>query len=84
MEILNSNSRLCSYEIHYYETDFIDFHIFLQLFELERLNISHNNLTTLRPNALENARLLKEIDLSSNQIVCDCDLRWLKNWHVSQ
>nr|UFI08170.1 toll-like receptor 3 [Onchidium reevesii] len=49
---------------------------------LQYLNMAENKLSTIQPDAFSLAtRLrLREINLSKNQFLCDCDLLWFQSW----
>ncbi|CAL1544621.1 unnamed protein product [Lymnaea stagnalis] len=55
---------------------------FESLKELERLSLDANHISCVRENSFSNDTIsrLKEIDLSKNDFLCNCDLLWFQSW----
>lgn len=56
---------------------------FAQLTSLEKLFLQHNQITELRQKTVESITGLHVIELANNPWGCDCRLRPLKNWLIS-
>jgi len=54
-------------------------HIFLQQESLKFLNLSHNEIKTLPSTVFAPLVMLNEVDLRSNSLICDCNMKWLKS-----
>lgn len=48
--------------------------------KLETLNLTSNELTTIEENAFDGILNLKELLINSSSLVCDCNLRWLRDF----
>ena len=60
-------------------------HSFFQLRDsLEVLTLSDNSLTTISKCVLNGFTRLHQLHLSGNPLVCDCKLRWLRDWVWAQ
>lgn len=58
---------------------------FEDLHSLEWLKLYNNELKTLHYEVMEPILdTLKHIDIHSNPLVCDCELRWYKLWYTSE
>uniref|UniRef100_A0A8C5UCL9 Polycystin 1, transient receptor potential channel interacting n=1 Tax=Malurus cyaneus samueli TaxID=2593467 RepID=A0A8C5UCL9_9PASS len=58
----------------------LDVELFRSLTSLAKLDISHNQISTLEDGIFDNLFNLSEINLSWNPFVCDCKLSWLPRW----
>ncbi|XP_071509160.1 adhesion G-protein coupled receptor G4-like [Diadema antillarum] len=47
---------------------------------LKTLTLTNNNIHTIHPSAVRILDRLEKLDLTGNQLVCDCDLAWFRNW----
>ncbi|XP_066297670.1 chondroadherin-like isoform X1 [Branchiostoma lanceolatum] len=53
---------------------------FRDFVQLQRLDLSNNNISRLPKAALENLNRLALVTLSGNPWICDCRLSWLRDW----
>lgn len=51
---------------------------------MTRLNISNNQITNIFQGAFENLKSLKNLDISSNPLACNCELIWLPEYARNQ
>ncbi|XP_072178844.1 adhesion G-protein coupled receptor G6-like [Diadema setosum] len=47
---------------------------------LKTLTLTNNNIHTIHPSAVRILDRLEKLDLTGNQLVCNCDLAWFRNW----
>nr|XP_006815649.1 PREDICTED: leucine-rich repeats and immunoglobulin-like domains 2 isoform X2 [Saccoglossus kowalevskii] len=53
---------------------------FTGLSGLEVLDLSDNMLTSIEEDSFVNMQNLKELRINSTSLVCDCELKWIRNW----
>merc|ERR1719481_775795 len=58
---------------------------FEDLHSLEWLKLWNNKLTTLHYELMEPVLdTLKHLDIHSNPLICDCEMRWYKKWYQGE
>ena len=53
--------------------------IFIKSENLKYLDVSNNKLTSM-PKNIQNLSSLHEIKIYGNELICNCDNLWIKNW----
>ncbi|KAI8421451.1 hypothetical protein MSG28_009507 [Choristoneura fumiferana] len=67
-------------DLSYNQISLVYKEMFKGLVNLERLVLAHNLISVLAVGTFDHLVALKQLDITENQLICDCDLLWVREW----